>query len=45
MVYLLGARGTVILGNCVPGFPVLENRAKGVGEWLKVAKDLSPGSV
>ena len=24
------AKGTVILGNCFPGFPVLENRAKGV---------------
>jgi ABC-type sugar transport system substrate-binding protein len=34
------AKGTVILGNCFPGFPVLENRAKGVEESLKVAKDL-----
>jgi ABC-type sugar transport system substrate-binding protein len=34
------AKGTVILGNCFPGFPVLENRAKGVEESLSVAKDL-----
>ena len=25
-----GASGTVVIGNCFPGFPVLENRAKGV---------------
>jgi ribose transport system substrate-binding protein len=35
------AKGTVILGNCFPGFPVLENRAKGVEESLKVAKGLN----
>lgn len=35
-----GAKGTVILGNCFPGFPVLENRAKGVQESLKVAAGL-----
>ena len=29
------AKGTVIIGNCFPGFPVLENRAKGVQELLK----------
>jgi ABC-type sugar transport system substrate-binding protein len=34
------AKGTVILGNCFPGFPVLENRAKGVEESLKASKDL-----
>ena len=28
------ATGTVIIGNCFPGFPVLENRAKGVQESL-----------
>jgi ABC-type sugar transport system substrate-binding protein len=26
------ATGTVIIGNCFPGFPVLENRARGVQE-------------
>lgn len=31
------ATGKVIIGNCFPGFPVLENRAKGVQESLKKA--------
>jgi len=35
------AKGTVILGNCFPGIPVLENRAKGVQESLKVASGLN----
>ena len=35
------AKGTVILGNCFPGFPVLENRAKGVQESLKAASGLN----
>src|SRR6185369_16868559 len=35
-----GASGTVIIGNCFPGFPVLENRAKGVEESLKAAPGL-----
>ena len=35
------ATGTVILGNCFPGIPVLENRAKGVQESLKVAAGLN----
>jgi ABC-type sugar transport system substrate-binding protein len=35
-----GAKGTVIIGNCFPGFPVLENRAKGVEESLKTAPAL-----
>ena len=34
------ATGTVIIGNCFPGFPVLENRARGVQESLKVASGL-----
>ena len=34
------ATGTVIIGNCFPGFPVLENRAKGVQESLKTAPGL-----
>ncbi len=34
------ATGTVILGNCFPGFPVLENRANGVEESLKKAAGL-----
>jgi ABC-type sugar transport system substrate-binding protein len=34
------ATGTVIIGNCFPGFPVLENRAKGVQESLKAAAGL-----
>src|SRR5262249_18379615 len=36
-----GAKGKVILGNCFPGFPVLENRAKGVQESLKGASGLN----
>ncbi len=35
------ATGTVILGNCFPGIPVLENRARGVQESLKVAAGLN----
>jgi ABC-type sugar transport system substrate-binding protein len=35
-----GAKGTVLIGNCFPGFPVLENRAKGVKESLKTAPGL-----
>ena len=31
------ATGKVIVGNCFPGFPVLENRAKGVQESLAAA--------
>ena len=31
------AKGKVLVGNCFPGFPVLENRAKGVLESLKKA--------
>jgi ABC-type sugar transport system substrate-binding protein len=31
------ATGKVIIGNCFPGFPVLENRARGVQESLKAA--------
>ena len=31
------ATGKVIVGNCFPGFPVLENRAKGVQESLGAA--------
>jgi ABC-type sugar transport system substrate-binding protein len=31
------ATGQVILGNCFPGFPVLENRAKGVQETMATA--------
>lgn len=31
------ASGKVIIGNCFPGFPVLENRAKGVQESLAAA--------
>lgn len=34
------AKGTVVIGNCFPGFPVLENRAKGVQESLKKAAGL-----
>jgi len=34
------ATGKVIIGNCFPGFPVLENRAKGVQESLAKAKGL-----
>jgi ABC-type sugar transport system substrate-binding protein len=36
-----GSTGKVILGNCFPGFPVLENRAKGVQESLKAAPGLT----
>jgi len=35
------ATGTVIIGNCFPGFPVLENRAKGVQESLAEASGLT----
>jgi len=35
------ATGTVIIGNCFPGIPVLENRAKGVQESLKAASGLT----
>jgi ABC-type sugar transport system substrate-binding protein len=35
------AKGKVIIGNCFPGFPVLENRAKGVEESLKAATGLT----
>ena len=35
------AKGTVIIGNCFPGFPVLENRAQGVEESLKAAPGLT----
>ena len=35
------AKGAVILGNCFPGFPVLENHTKGVQESLKVAPGLN----
>jgi ABC-type sugar transport system substrate-binding protein len=44
MVEKLGgasATGKVIIGNCFPGFPVLENRAKGVQESLKAAPGLT----
>lgn len=34
------AKGSVVIGNCFPGFPVLENRAKGVEESLKAAPGL-----
>lgn len=34
------ATGKVIIGNCFPGFPVLENRSKGVQESLKAAAGL-----
>lgn len=34
------AKGEVIIGNCFPGFPVLENRAKGVKESLSKATGL-----
>jgi ABC-type sugar transport system substrate-binding protein len=41
VVELLGgvskAKGSVVLGNCFPGFPVLENRAKGVKASLAKA--------
>jgi ABC-type sugar transport system substrate-binding protein len=35
------AKGKVVIGNCFPGFPVLENRAKGVEESLKAASGLT----
>ncbi len=35
------ATGKVIIGNCFPGFPVLENRAKGVQESLAAASGLT----
>ena len=35
------AKGKVIIGNCFPGFPVLENRATGVEESLKAAPGLT----
>lgn len=35
-----GATGKVIIGNCFPGFPVLENRSKGVQESLAAAPGL-----
>ena len=35
-----GATGKVIIGNCFPGFPSLEARAKGVQESLKTAPGL-----
>jgi ABC-type sugar transport system substrate-binding protein len=34
------ATGTVVIGNCFPGVPVLENRGKGVEESLKKAPGL-----
>ncbi len=34
------ATGKVIIGNCFPGFPVLENRARGVQESLAAASGL-----
>jgi ABC-type sugar transport system substrate-binding protein len=37
----VSAKGKVIIGNCFPGFPVLENRAKGVEESLKTASGLT----
>ena len=36
-----GATGTVIIGICFPGFPVLENRAIGVQEALAAAPGLT----
>lgn len=36
----LSAKGDVIVGNCYPGFPVLENRSKGVLESLKKASGI-----
>jgi ABC-type sugar transport system substrate-binding protein len=35
------ATGTVIIGNCFPGFPVLENRARGVRESLAAATGIT----
>jgi ABC-type sugar transport system substrate-binding protein len=34
------ATGKVIIGNCFPGFPVLENRARGVQESLAAASGI-----
>lgn len=34
------AKGTVVIGNCLPGLTVLENRGKGVQESLKAAAGL-----
>jgi ABC-type sugar transport system substrate-binding protein len=34
------ATGEVIIGNCFPGFPVLENRARGVQESLAAASGI-----
>ncbi len=34
------ATGKVIIGNCFPGFPVLENRAKGVQESIGAASGI-----
>jgi ABC-type sugar transport system substrate-binding protein len=39
-----GATGDVIIGNCFPGFPVLENRSKGVREALAEAPGLVPNA-
>jgi ABC-type sugar transport system substrate-binding protein len=36
-----GATGKVIIGNCFPGFPVLENRGRGVMEALAAAPGLT----
>ena len=36
-----GATGKVIVGNCLPGYPVLENRQKGVLEALATAPGLT----
>ena len=38
------ATGDVIIGNCFPGFPVLENRSKGVREALAAAPGLVPNA-
>lgn len=35
------ATGKVVIGNCFPGFPVLENRARGVQESLAAAPGLT----
>lgn len=35
------AKGQAVLGNCFPGFPVLENRAKGVEEALAAASGVT----
>jgi ABC-type sugar transport system substrate-binding protein len=36
-----GATGKVLVGNCLPGFPVLENRQKGVLEALAAAPGIT----